>query len=209
MLHFYYLVPLLMTATGSFYKGEELASRGRLRYGDEMDRSYAPSEDLSGERIRDLSKVHIGFTLEKKREDYEICRFPRSAMVKWHPEGMPAVMPDNIADGPNNIPEENIKISTKFRHLFKNLLAEKTPNHWHGISYSYSFPKVAIAIIQILYGSFSLYHTAEDEIRRFDYVSPSLTLVPYITMSVVNLYIVAGPPDPPESRLVSEGVSFV
>lgn len=55
------------------------------------------------------------------------------------------------------------------------------------ISCNYSFMAAAAGIIQVLSGSMEIYHAWERQIPYFGYAAYSLTVVPYLFMSVVNL----------------------
>jgi len=69
----------------------------------------------------------------------------------------------------------------------------KTPTY--EISSSYSFTKAAIAIIQTVYGSVSLYRVRGDQVNRFGYAAFGLTVIPYILMSIINLFGQIATPD--------------
>lgn len=55
------------------------------------------------------------------------------------------------------------------------------------LSCNYSILKTIAAIIQIIYGSFELYQSRGRQIARFGYAAYSLTVIPYIIMSLMNL----------------------
>lgn len=55
------------------------------------------------------------------------------------------------------------------------------------LSCNYNFLAAAAGIIQVVSGSMALYHASERQIPRFGYAAYSLTVVPYIIMSVANL----------------------
>lgn len=55
------------------------------------------------------------------------------------------------------------------------------------LSCNYKFLTASAGIIQVLSGSMAIYHASERQIPDFGYAAYSLTVVPYIIMSVVNL----------------------
>ncbi|KAF2466959.1 uncharacterized protein BDR25DRAFT_71735 [Lindgomyces ingoldianus] len=55
------------------------------------------------------------------------------------------------------------------------------------ISSSYSFTKAAIAIVQTVYASTTLYRARGDQVRIYGYAAFGLTVVPYVLMSILNL----------------------
>lgn len=55
------------------------------------------------------------------------------------------------------------------------------------LSCNYSIFKSVIAIIQIVYGALGLYEASAREVPKFGYAAYSLTVIPYILMSLVNL----------------------
>lgn len=55
------------------------------------------------------------------------------------------------------------------------------------LSCNYSIFKSIIAIIQIVYGGLGLYEASAREVPKFGYAAYSLTVIPYILMSLVNL----------------------
>ena len=52
---------------------------------------------------------------------------------------------------------------------------------------SRDFIKVLVALFQLVYSSWTLYEARGDQIDRFGYVAFSLTVAPYVVMSVINL----------------------
>ena len=55
------------------------------------------------------------------------------------------------------------------------------------ISWSYSFTKGLLAIIQALYACATLYETRGDQIEHYGYAAFGLTVAPYLVMSIINL----------------------
>ena len=54
---------------------------------------------------------------------------------------------------------------------------------------SYSSSKAVAAIVQILLASITLYQSRGDQLDHYGYASFSLTIVPYIIMSIANLFV--------------------
>lgn len=55
------------------------------------------------------------------------------------------------------------------------------------LSCNYKFLTASAGIIQVLSGSMAVYHATERQIPYFGYAAYSLTVVPYILMSIINL----------------------
>ena len=53
---------------------------------------------------------------------------------------------------------------------------------------SYNVPKAIIAIIQTIYASITLYRARDDQIQRYGYAAFGLTVLPYLIMSIMNLF---------------------
>ena len=60
---------------------------------------------------------------------------------------------------------------------------------------SYNVPKAIIAIVQTVYASITLYRTRGDQIRRYGYAAFGLTVLPYLIMSIMNLFATSLVPD--------------
>lgn len=67
---------------------------------------------------------------------------------------------------------------------------------------NYSAVKVVSAIIQILYACFELYKARGDQLDRYGYAAYSLTIIPYISMSLMNLLASLWVPQYPSRFLV-------
>ncbi|KAJ7160446.1 hypothetical protein C8R46DRAFT_369650 [Mycena filopes] len=55
------------------------------------------------------------------------------------------------------------------------------------LSSSYNIPKAAIGVLQIVYASFSLYHSRDIQIAEYGFTAFGLTVLPYLLMTLVNL----------------------
>ena len=53
---------------------------------------------------------------------------------------------------------------------------------------SYNVPKAIIAIVQTIYASITLYRARGDQVQRYGYAAFGLTVLPYLTMSIMNLF---------------------
>lgn len=73
------------------------------------------------------------------------------------------------------------------------------------LSCNYSIPKAMVAIIQVLSGSKELYESSERQLPKFGYAAYSLTVIPYLIMSLVNLVATACEPQYPTMFLVLYG----
>ena len=60
---------------------------------------------------------------------------------------------------------------------------------------SYNVPKAIIAIVQTIYASITLYHARGDQIQRYGYAAFGLTVLPYLMMSIMNLFATSLVPD--------------
>lgn len=60
---------------------------------------------------------------------------------------------------------------------------------------SYNVPKAIIAIIQTIYASITLYRARGDQIQRYGYAAFGLTVLPYLIMSIMNLFATSLLPD--------------
>jgi hypothetical protein len=67
-------------------------------------------------------------------------------------------------------------------------MSEAPKDPWsHEISATYSFPKAFIAVVQLLYASFTLYSSFGSQIETYGYAAFGLTVTPYALMSLINL----------------------
>lgn len=73
------------------------------------------------------------------------------------------------------------------------------------LSCNYSIPKAIVAIIQVIYGTSDLYLSSARQLPRYGYAAPSLTVIPYIIMSIVNLVATLCEPQYPAMFLVRYG----
>ena len=73
------------------------------------------------------------------------------------------------------------------------------------LSNSYGVLKACVAIFQVFYGSWELYYARGSQLERYGYAAPSLTVVPYIAMSILNLLAAIVEPQYPCVFLVKHG----
>lgn len=70
------------------------------------------------------------------------------------------------------------------------------------LSCNYSFLGAAAGIVQVLSGSLQIYHAWERQIPNLGYAAYSLTIIPYILMSLINLVACMCQPQYPTMFLV-------
>lgn len=70
------------------------------------------------------------------------------------------------------------------------------------IASSRNIPKVVVAILQVIFASVTLYRTRGDQITRYGYAAFGLTVIPYIVMSLINLFGTMLTPDYPAIYVV-------
>lgn len=75
------------------------------------------------------------------------------------------------------------------------------------IACSYIISKPLVAIIQLIYGSLTIYRTRGDQVKQYGYAAFGLTVTPYIIMSFVNLCASLLAPSYSHMYLVSSDVS--
>lgn len=74
-----------------------------------------------------------------------------------------------------------------------------TPVH---LTYNYNIFKAFAAVTQGIYGSFELYQASERQLPKFGYAAYSLTVIPYVLMSFLNLLAAICEPQYPSMYLV-------
>lgn len=75
------------------------------------------------------------------------------------------------------------------------------------LSSNHNMLKAVAGIVQIVYGSFQLYEASKRQLPKFGYASYSLTVVPYMLMSLINLLATLCEPQYPSMFLVLYGGS--
>lgn len=75
------------------------------------------------------------------------------------------------------------------------------------LSSNYNILKAVAGIIQIVYGSLELYKAFQLRLTKFGYASYSLTIIPYMLMSLINLLATLCEPQYPTMFLVLYGGS--
>ena len=76
----------------------------------------------------------------------------------------------------------NTKVS-KLEHPTPTESPFSTPK----LSPSFNLIKGVASLLQLIYTSFTLYHTNGGQLNRYGYVAPGLTVIPYAVMSLLNL----------------------
>jgi hypothetical protein len=73
------------------------------------------------------------------------------------------------------------------KHSEPKTTAGHTNRSYNQLSTSYSLSKPLIAILQVLYASFTLYRTQGDQLDKYGYAAFGLTVASYLVMSLLNL----------------------
>ena len=74
------------------------------------------------------------------------------------------------------------------------------------LSSSFNLVKGMVALLQLLYTSFTLYHTNGDQSNQYGFAAPGLTVLPYAIMSALNLVASLVAPNYPTLYLVRSKV---
>lgn len=82
--------------------------------------------------------------------------------------------------------------------------SKNEPNSF-SLASSYNLLKALAGIIQVLYGSLELYEARGRQLEKYGYAAYSLTVIPYISMSLVNLLVAAYLPQYPSMYVVIYG----
>lgn len=70
------------------------------------------------------------------------------------------------------------------------------------ISFSYNVIQAVISVVQVFFASFTLYRSRGDQLKQYGYAAFGLTVIPYIIMSIFNLFGNVLNPDYPTLYLV-------
>src|SRR5579871_6321287 len=171
--------------------------------------------DIWNTRTMTERKIH-GTIILPSNGFYELAYVPRNAVVKGYDHvyksnsyeeiEMNGVENVNFATKQKNnstANDDNIRTSdgnNSHMNGTKGLVEEKLPKTENAddidkktipttLSSSYSITKTVIAIIQILYATFTLYKaTKGPQIKQFGYAAFGLTVVPYVSSSYSNLF---------------------
>lgn len=108
------------------------------------------------------------------------------------PEGYDLVVVPENATFVNDEPEEKKETSWTRRvlrwiqHKLSNPVIPQSQERFT-LTSSYSFVKIIVSIVQLLYAISTLYEVRGDQIARYGYAAFGLTVAPYAWMSLVNL----------------------
>ena len=100
--------------------------------------------------------------------------------------GGPVVGKERNVHGAHELPQ-----GYTFAILPSNAIVEPNFRGKHSeiaISSSYSLIKAIVSIVQVLFASATLYRTRGDQLNQYGYAAFGLTVIPYIVMSIVNLF---------------------
>lgn len=122
---------------------------------------------------------------------------PRTIVHGQHPCTTESVPSDNNESAP--------PVETCLLHVPRSFIVHPPRNSGPTpflLASNYSILKGVAGIVQILAGSFGLYHVSQRQLPKLGYASYSLTVVPYILMSFVNLLASMCEPQYPSMFLV-------
>jgi hypothetical protein len=74
------------------------------------------------------------------------------------------------------------------------------------MQWSFNFPKIVIAVVQLVYALISLYHARIHQIAVYGYAAFAITVIPYAVMSFVNLISLLFCPDFTDLYLVGSSI---
>ena len=195
--------PLYQSTAGlSFYRPPWLNDRTRFW-------SYTDT-NLSGIGSRAV------FGLSEPPDQYEFAFVPRNTVVLALVDSFPTP-PSNIPDkhllrrifasqvsmalvDSSPTPSSNVSDKPLLRRIFASPIS--TPK----LSSSSNIVKGMVALLQLLYTSFTLYHTNGDQLNQFGFAAPGLTVLPYAIMSGLNLLASLVAPNYPTMYLVRSKV---
>jgi hypothetical protein len=155
---------------------ESIEVRG-IRYIDSDDKLvelFEARESVHLQGSVSIADNQLGFVLS----DRIICRNV-TGLVRLPPGYNLAVLPSNaiVSSGAN---DRNTGANDR------NTSANDRNTDMH-ISSSSNTAQIIVAIVQVLYALVTLYQTRGDQLNRYGYAAFGLTVLPYITMSIVNL----------------------
>ena len=139
----------------------------------------------------DTNLVRIGsrvvFGLSKPPDQYEFAFVPRNTKI--------FPLKDHLPIASSNVPAT---CPSRLRSIF----APSTPK----LSSSLNLVKGMVALLQLLYTSFTLYHSNGGQVNQYGFVAPGLTVLPYAIMSGLNLIASLVAPNYPTLYLVRSKV---
>lgn len=118
------------------------------------------------------------------------------------PDGPTRSPTETPADGnESNPPKSKWRLVVVPKTFTVHTLAEagSTPL---ALSCNYSILQAVAAILQIIYGSLELYDASKQQIPKYGYAAYSLTVIPYVVMSLTNLLATLCEPQYPSLFLV-------
>ncbi|KAI5848769.1 hypothetical protein DFP73DRAFT_592396 [Morchella snyderi] len=119
-------------------------------------------------------------------------------MAYWLPQGEPLQRsPYHLVEVPGYFEAKNLDYRIK-----DNL---QIPQSKLNICYNHSIIKIVAAIFQTLYGSYELFRARESQLERYGFAAYSLSVIPYIMMSLINLLAALIEPEYPMMYLVYYG----
>lgn len=90
-------------------------------------------------------------------------------------------------------------------YRIKEDLHAQIPQSQLNLSCNHPILKIIAAVLQTLYGSYELFRARESQLERYGFAAYSLSIIPYIIMSLVNLMAALIEPEYPTMYLVYYG----
>ena len=104
---------------------------------------------------------------------------------------------------PTPTPSSNVSDIPLIRFLYRIFASPvSTPK----LSSSFNLVKGMVALMQLLYASFTLFRTTKGEVDQYGFAAPGLTVIPYAIMSALNLVASLVAPHYPTLYLVRSKV---
>ncbi|KAL9115808.1 MAG: hypothetical protein Q9227_000176 [Pyrenula ochraceoflavens] len=141
------------------------------------------------------------------RQVHGYCRLPAGFALSIVPNDTKFKQPENEATQNGNRRSRTASATENEGSLLPApYLPGKNEVESSSLGSFYSFAKGAIAILQLLYASYTLVQTRGDQIDRFGYAAFGLTVTPYLMMSLINLLSSLLTPDYSHMYLVESDV---
>ena len=134
------------------------------------------------------------------RDVFGLSKLPASAQ----PEYEFAFVPRNtkVLGLVDSTPSSSISDNTPLRSPNPLESSVSTPK----LSSSSNLARGTVALLQLLYTSFTIYHTNGDQVNQYGFAAPGLTVLPYAVMSGLNLLASLVAPHYPKLYLVRSEV---
>jgi hypothetical protein len=113
---------------------------------------------------------------------------------------------------PSDVSTENLGYQLELPEQYslrivpRDAVVDLNKNSLVKIQYSFNWPKMIIAVVQLVYALISLYRARVHQISNYGYAAFAITVIPYAVMSFVNLISLMFCPDFADLYLVSSSV---